>query len=244
MLKMVNSPGLEVKIADNRQLMGNNAAAAAGRVLKDLLQIQPEVNVIFAAAPSQNEFLEALRTLDVDWKRVNAFHMDEYIGLDDSAPQGFGNFLRMRLFDKLPFKTINYLKSLDYARLLEQFPVDLVCMGIGENGHIAFNDPPVANFNDPEIVKVVELDLVCRQQQVNDGCFELLDQVPLKALTLTIPALIKAKHLICVVPGPAKAEAVFNTLTQPLSVAYPSTILRNHPGAVLFLDQDSSRLLK
>ena len=235
---------LDVRIFENRALMGKSAAVVVAEKLRELLLEKAEINVVFAAAPSQNEFLAALIQQDVNWERVNAFHMDEYIGLDKDAPQGFGNFLKDRLFGKLPFKSINYLKDLEYANLLSQFPVDVVCMGIGENGHIAFNDPPVANFNDPEIVKVVELDLVCRQQQVNDGCFTTLDEVPTHALTLTIPALMSAKFIYAMVPGKAKAEAVFNTLNKPVVEAFPSTILTTHSNVLLFLDLDSSKLIQ
>lgn len=135
--------------------------------------------------------------------------MDEYIGIHAEAPQSFGNFLRQRIFDKVPFKTVNYLngqaENLEeeckrYSELLLRHPVDIVCLGIGENGHIAFNDPDVANFNDSQLVKVVELDPICRQQQVNEKCFETFDLVPAKALTLTIPALLKADWMFCIVP--------------------------------------------
>jgi glucosamine-6-phosphate deaminase len=243
MSKMIKESLLEVRIFNSRELMGKAAAEVVAKKLRELLQQQAEVNMIFAAAPSQNEFLAALIAEDVDWNKINAFHMDEYIGLDKNAAQAFGNFLRDRLFDKLPFKTINYLKDLSYAALLQQFPVDIVCMGIGENGHIAFNDPPVADFEDQQLVKVVELELACRQQQVNDGCFKLIDEVPTHALTLTIPALMNAKYIYAMVPGETKARAVFNTLKQPVVESYPSTILRTHQNAILFLDQDSSALI-
>lgn len=246
----INKP--EVKVFKNRESMGSAAAAQVSAKLRELLKEKAVVNVVFAAAPSQNEFLSALVQQELDWNRVNAFHMDEYIGLDPQAPQGFGNFLKDRLFSKIPFHTVNYLNGADqevalagkhYAALLTAFPIDVVCMGIGENGHLAFNDPPVADFNDPESVKVVELELACRQQQVNDGCFATLEDVPLYALTLTIPALLKADFLYVIVPGELKAAAVFNTLNQPITEAHPSTILRTHQNAVLFLDGDSSKLL-
>lgn len=233
--------------------MGESAATAVAAKIKSLLTIQPEVNIIFAAAPSQNEFLAAFIANDMEWNRINAFHMDEYIGLNPDAPQAFGNFLKDRIFSRLPFKSINYLSGnavdIDeecerYQTLLAQYPPDIVCLGIGENGHLAFNDPPVADFNDPKPVKQVELDLACRQQQVNDGCFDSIDDVPTHALTLTIPALLSAAYLSAVVPGPTKAQAVYNTLYQPVTELYPSTILRTHGGAVLYLDKDSSALLK
>jgi len=234
--------------------MGLVAAKIFIEQLDLLLKTQDKVNVIFAAAPSQNEFLQVLKeNKNLNWEKVNVFHMDEYIGLAQDAPQGFGNFLKEKLFDHLPFGSVNYLNGNEedvekecerYSNLLAQYPADIVCMGIGENGHIAFNDPPVANFNDSKMVKVVELDLECRQQQVNDGCFTSLNEVPVNALTLTIPAMMKAKFIYCMVPGERKAKAVYNTLNQEKIEKFPSTILRSHPNAILFLDKDSSSLLE
>ena len=244
---------MEIKAFETRQLMGESAATAIAAKINALLKIKPEVNIIFAAAPSQNEFLLALINKDIEWNRINAFHMDEYIGLHPDAHQAFGNFLKDRIFSKLPFKSINYIngnaKDVDaeckrYQNLLTKYPTDIVCLGIGENGHLAFNDPPVADFNDPRLVKQVELDETCRQQQVNDGCFKTIDDVPTHALTLTIPALMCAKHLSVVVPGAGKAQAVYNTLHQPIAELYPSTILRRHTNAVLYLDKDSDKFLK
>src|SRR5690606_21880769 len=168
--------------------------------------------------------------------------------LPPEAPQRFGRFLNERLFAKVPFSSVNYLKgdALDiateckrYEELLEQHPTDIVCMGIGENCHIAFNDPHVANFDDQAWVKVVDLDLACRQQQVNDGCFAELSQVPTHALTLTVPALMAAPSVFCIVPGQNKAMAVKHTLNDEISPVYPSTILRRHSSAILFLDRES-----
>lgn len=240
---------LQIKIYAERAAMGKAAASAVIATINELLASRDFVNIIFAAAPSQNEFLAALIKRSVEWSRVRAFHMDEYIGLSDAAPQGFGNFLKEKIFGKLPFAAIHYLNGnaadmekecKRYADLLTTFPADIVCMGIGENGHIAFNDPPVAHFNDQQLVKVVELDQPCRQQQVNDGCFTAINEVPKTAITLTIPALMAARYIYCVVPGPTKAEAVFNTLYQDISEQYPSTILRTHEHAILYLDKLSS----
>jgi len=197
--------------------------------------------------------LAAFIAKDVEWGRINTFHMDEYIGLHPDAPQAFGNFLKDRIFSKLPFKSINYLNGnpadMDrecerYQNLLIQYPPDIVCLGIGENGHLAFNDPPVANFNDNKLVKEVELDLACRQQQVNDGCFTTIEEVPTHALTLTIPALLSAAYLSVVVPGPAKAQAVYNTLNAPVNELNPATILRMRRETILYLDKASSALIK
>jgi len=252
-MTIVTETKLDVRIYEDRKSMGNAAAEKFAKEAEAMLKNKAEINVVFAAAPSQNEFLEALRYENLDWQRINAFHMDEYIGLAAAAPQGFGNFLKERLFSQFNFKSVNYLngnaEDIDaecerYASLLIKNPLDVVCMGIGENGHLAFNDPPVADFEDPKMVKVVILDEVCRQQQVNDGCFASLNEVPKQALTLTIPALLSAGYINCVVPGPTKAQAVAHTLNSEISTQNPATILRRHARAVLFLDQDSSRLVQ
>jgi len=252
MLKDKKVKELNVQIFASRLLMGEQAATDVAKKINQLLEVQTEVNMIFAAAPSQNEFLAALTIKNVEWSRINAFHMDEYIGLNKDAPQGFGDFLKARIFGLLPFKTVNYLNGnapeidgecLRYQDLLQQYPTDIVCMGIGENGHLAFNDPPVADFNDLKMVKQVELEEACRQQQVNDGCFKRLEDVPTHALTLTIPALVKAPCLSIVVPGPSKSQAVYHTLNKPVNELHPSTILTTHADAILYLDTDSSNLL-
>ena len=244
---------LIVKIFPSREEMGKEAAINVSETIQSLHKKKNEINIIFAAAPSQNDFFNHLRADEnIQWERINAFHMDEYIGLGKEAPQGFGNFLKDAIFDKVPLKSINYLngqeKNLNfeckrYSNLLLNNPVDIVCLGIGENGHIAFNDPPVADFNDTKLVKVVELERVCRQQQVNDNCFTNIDLVPEQAYTLTIPALLKANYMFCMVPTKFKAEAVFKTLNDPISEACPATILRTKENATLYLDNYSSSLL-
>ena len=215
--------------------------------------ISAEINMIFAAAPSQEEFLHHLISDQrISWNRINAFHMDEYIGVLPDAPQSFGNFLRIRIFDKVPFKNVYYLNGhatdleeecTRYTSLLSQFPTDIVCLGIGENGHIAFNDPDVANFNDHKLVKIVKLDHVCRQQQVNEKCFETLEQVPTEALTLTIPALLKAKWMFCIVPFKNKSQAVYRTIHGDISEKCPASILRRKEKSSLYLDTESAQLL-
>jgi len=252
-MKKQSADKLEVQVYQTRAELGTAAATLVAERINDLLKTQQHVNMIFAAAPSQNEFLAALvSNTSIDWERINAFHMDEYIGLPADSEQTFAWFLKHSLFGKLPFRMVNYINgnAADlqaecerYADLLNQYPTDIVCMGIGENGHLAFNDPPVADFNDPAKVKIVTLDAGCRQQQVNDGCFPMLTDVPRQAITLTIPALMAAKYAYCMVPGEKKANAVFNTLNKEIAEQYPSTILRKHPNAVLFLDAGSSSLL-
>ncbi len=246
------SDNLLVKVFDNRKNMGAAAAADISSCMRTLLAQKEYIYMIFAAAPSQNEMLEALIAEDgIEWDRVHALHMDEYVNLPSDAPQSFGNFLRRAIFDKVPFASVNLIGSdvdeelacARYDALMKENEMDIVCMGIGENGHIAFNDPHVADFNDSFRIKKVDLDQKCRQQQVNDGCFTTIDQVPTHALTLTIPTLYNAKHLFCVVPAVNKAEAVKNTVTGPISEICPASILRRHDNAVLYVDSDSSSQL-
>jgi glucosamine-6-phosphate deaminase len=250
LIKEFKKDNLNVSIFNNRKCMGRQAACDARDSINKMLQTRDEINIIFAAAPSQNEFLENLISFkDIEWSRINAFHMDEYLGIDKDAPQGFGSFLYKHLFSKAKFNSVNYLnpaaddvtaECIRYEKLLEDNPVDIVCMGIGENGHIAFNDPPVADFSDRSRVKIVKLDNVCRKQQVNDGCFKDLDSVPKYAITLTIPSLFRAKKLICVVPAKTKANAVYYTLNSEIEEKCPSTIMRLHLCASLYLDIDSA----
>jgi glucosamine-6-phosphate deaminase len=235
---------MRVQILPGRAAMGHTAAAAVADELRRRLAAQQDVRVVFAAAPSQREFLDALvEAPGIDWARVTAFHMDEYLDLPPGAPQRFGTWLRAAVFDRVPLRPHFLTDPAAYAELLAAAPIDLVCLGIGDNGHIAFNDPPVADFHDPSHVKVVELDPECRRQQVDDGCFDTLDEVPHRAITLTVPRLLAADRLFCVVPGPRKAEAVRRTLLGPIGEACPATALRSHPDCSLFLDADAAALL-
>jgi len=243
---------LEVYIYRNRQLMGDAAAKDISDCIKGVLANKSECNIIFAAAPSQNDVLGSLiLNKDIDWSKINAYHMDEYIGLEESAPQRFGNFLKNAIFDKVPFKSINYIAYSDntddnikrYQELLLKNTIDLVIMGIGENGHIAFNDPHVADFKDNKPIKVVELDNICRQQQVNDGCFASIELVPTHALTLTVPTLFNGGNLFCIVPAKNKDKAVYETINGSIDEHCPASILRLHKNAKLYLDDQSSALL-
>lgn len=244
---------LSVNIFATREEMGKYAANDVINKIHDLLMDKDEINIIFAAAPSQEDFLEYLiRDQTVAWNRINAFHMDEYIGLEKDAPQGFGSFLNKQLFNKVPFKRIYYLNGQAsdvetecerYTQLLKQYPTDIVCLGIGENGHLAFNEPHIADFYDSKWVKVVKLELVSRQQQVNEGCFNRLHLVPTKAITLTIPALMKAAWVFCLAPSTNKAQSVYRTLNNGINEKCPATILRTKENARLYLDADSASLL-
>lgn len=232
----------------SRSAMAEVAANDIAAALRACLAAQPAVRMIFAAAPSQQEMLENLVAApDIDWSRVTAFHMDEYVGLAPAAPQRFANWLDERLFSRVPFHASHRIDpgadpvaaAAHYAALLAAAPIDIICLGIGVNGHLAFNDPPVADFNDPLDVKQVELDDICRQQQVDDACFERLADVPLMAVTLTIPRLLQAQQLFCIVPGAAKREAVRQALDGPIAISCPASILRTHPDCTLYLDADS-----
>lgn len=239
---------MKVNDCDSRKEMGEAAAKAVASKILEFLAKKESIRMVFAAAPSQNEFLESLLIIkDIPWHSVVAFHMDEYLGLENEHPALFANFLKRKIFDQIPFKEIHLIdgnndpeaECLRYAALIEESPIDIVCMGIGENGHIAFNDPPVAGFNDPATVKKVALDAACRQQQVNDDCFPNLEEVPKHALTLTVPALLNADFISCVVPGKNKQKALNLALSGPIETLCPASILRLHGDCQLFTDKDA-----
>ncbi len=241
---------LALEVHPDRAALGRAAARAVAAHLHGVIARQGEARVIFACAPSQDEFLAAL--VDpaqcggaLDWTRITAFHMDDYVGLSGEHPQSFRHYLRQHLLQHVGLGCFHPLPAEEpdaaavaarYTMLLREKPIDLICMGIGENGHIAFNDPPVADFEDPQLVKVVELDHACRQQQVNDGCFPALVDVPRHAFTLTVSVFRQARRLSIHVPGPRKAAAVRATIEGPISTACPASILRLHAEATLYID--------
>lgn len=245
---------LKVVVAANRQMVGEYSAANVSSLIKKLLLEKDELRIVFAAAPSQNEMLsELVNDKSIEWSKIVAFHMDEYIGLPAGSDKLFGVFLTEHIFSKVPFKAVHLINSQEpdsqkecnrYAALINEKPIDIVLMGIGENGHVAFNDPPVADFNDPLTVKVVVLEEKCKEQQVNDAGFKSIDDIPKTAYSLTVPALLSARYLIVVVPGIRKAEAVNATLSAEISEKCPATILRHHKDAVLYIDNDSASLLE
>ncbi len=239
---------LIVEAFETRDQLGRSAATDIAASLAATIRNRGSARVVFAAAPSQAEMLAALReSTEVDWSKVDAFHMDEYVGLPSDSPARFTRWLDAHVFDALPFRAVHRLspeagvagEAARYAALLDQNPIDLVCLGVGVNGHIAFNDPPVADFDDPHDVKLVELDDICRQQQVDDGGFATLADVPRTAITLTIPRLLRADRLFCVAPGAAKRQAIDMMLRGPISTACPASILRTHPDCRLYLDEES-----
>jgi glucosamine-6-phosphate deaminase len=248
------------RVYPDREALGAAAARDIGDALARRLASQPGARVIFASAPSQEATLRHLaKHPGIDWARVTAFHMDEYLGLAPDAPQRFGTWLRRTLFDHVPVAAVHLIEpghlsepghpigpgadpqaaADQYAALLAAAPIDLVCLGIGVNGHIAFNDPP-ADFNDPALVKVVTLDEASRVQQVDDGCFAALHEVPTQAVTLTIPALLSGAELFCMVPGAQKKRAVTAALHGPVTGLVPASALRTHPRCAVYLDKESA----
>jgi glucosamine-6-phosphate deaminase len=244
---------LRVLTFADQQSLATTAAGHAARIIAAAVAAKGEANVMVATGNAALQFMAALRRRsDIDWSRVNLFHLDEYAGISDQHPASFRLFIRQNLADHVKPKAAFYLEGdapdaaaecRRYAELVRQHPIDLCHCGIGENGHLAFNDPPVANFNDPLLVKVVELDAGCRRQQVGEGHFTSLADVPTHALSLTIPGLLAAKQVIAVVPETRKAQAVHDALLGPIATTCPASILRRQPHAVLYLDRDSAAQL-
>jgi glucosamine-6-phosphate deaminase len=241
---------LAVSVYPNNETLGQAAAQMAAVAIGEAIAARGIANIIIATGNSQLTFLHSLRTVPgIDWPAVNVFHMDEYIALKPGHAASFPLFLREHIIDHVPvgafFPVPGHASDVEracrgYEQLLRAHPADLCCLGIGENGHVAFNDPPVADFNDPVWVKVVDLDEACRRQQAGEGHFPTLDAVPTHAITLTVPALRAARCLLCIVPEKRKATAVRNTLLGPISTACPATILRQTPHCRLLLDEDSA----
>lgn len=241
---------LRVEVYASHDAMAAAAAARVAAFARERLAARGRMAAIFASATSQIRFLAALAEQSgPDWSQATIFHMDEYLGLPADHPASFRRFMREHLVARLQPGTFHPLEGdamepIDecerYGALLAGQPIDFCCLGIGENGHVAFNDPPVADFNDPRPVNIVRLDEACRRQQVGEGCFPDLNSVPRYALTLTVPSLMKAERLFAIVPEQRKAAAVRQALEGPVSTDCPASILRRHPAAVLFLDADSA----
>lgn len=244
---------LNVRIYGNSAETGKAAADLVAKKLNEVILNKESANLILATGASQFSFLKALREKELDWQKITVFHLDEYKGISDSHPASFRKYLKDRILDHVNPKKVYFLngdaenlqKELQrYAGLLMKHPIDVACIGIGENGHIAFNDPPVADFEDPKLVKLVTLDEACRNQQLGEGWFPTFYDVPEQALTLTIPAIMSCKNISCVVPDDRKANAVYNALYGEISTDCPASILRTHPNTTLFLDSKSASKIK
>ncbi|HEX7003594.1 MAG TPA: glucosamine-6-phosphate deaminase [Trueperaceae bacterium] len=244
---------LLVHIFEDRVAAGEAAARGVAEDMRELVRARGSLGMVFASAPSQLELLQALVvTPDLPWNRVAAFHLDEYVGIGSDEPRSFVRFLREHLFERVEMAETHLLNGVAssaaeecqrYQALLRSHRLDIACIGIGENGHIAFNEPGETDFDDPRLVRLVELDQASRRQQVNEGLFGSLDEVPTEAMTLTVPAITSVKRIHCIVPGRNKARAVERTVEGEMSTACPASVLRAHPGAVLYLDRESASLL-
>lgn len=241
---------MEIIISDSIKEMGEKAAMTGAHLIRKAVSVRGTANIIVATGASQFEMLAALVKEKVDWSKATAFHLDEYIGLPESHPASFRKYLRERFAGLLPLKKFNYvngesdpLKECErLGDLIREHPVDVAFVGIGENGHLAFNDPP-ADFETEEPYIVVNLDEACRKQQLGEGWFASLQEVPLQAISMSIRQIMKSKAIICTVPDSRKAEAVRRTMTDPVSPLIPASILREHNNAWLFLDRESSSLV-
>lgn len=244
---------LPIEIYDSKQSMGQAAAEAARTILKEAITTRGSARVILATGNSQLTFLHALREFDdIDWSVITVFHMDEYLGIDPAHSASFPLYLHKHIIDHVQPKVFHPVPGQPadvdqacaaYESLLREAPIDLVALGFGENGHLAFNDPPFAKFDDPLWVKVITLDEMSRKQQVGEGHFASLDEVPKEAITLTVPALLAPHHILAIVPEARKANAVHACMRQPISEDRPGSILRNVENATLYLDQESASKL-
>jgi glucosamine-6-phosphate deaminase len=241
---------MKIEVHSSRAAAGAAAARAVAGALQELKTTRDVIGVIFATGASQVDTLDALTLIgNLPWDRITGFHLDEYVGISAGHPASFRRYLREKLTQKVAMKEFFEVDgsapdpeqtSRDYAKKLRSADPQLCLLGIGENGHLAFNDPPVADFNDPLDVKIVRLDAVCRQQQTAEGWFTRVEDVPDEAITLTIPALMRVPRLIVSVPGRRKAAIMRRTVEEPVSTACPATILRTHPDATVYLDDASS----
>lgn len=242
---------MRIVVAKDRMTMGRYTAEKAATHLRQCLSQKTECNLVIATGSSQFEVLDSLVSQpDIDWSRVNGFHLDEYLGIDRSHSASFCGYLAKRFVERVPLKSFLYLDGTKLPELLrsqasEQLaarPIDLLLCGIGENGHLAFNDPP-ADFATQEPYLIVELDEACRRQQVGEGWFDSLDQVPTQAISMSIHQILKADKILCSVPDQRKAEAVRNTVERELSPQVPASALKQHADVTLVLDAASATLL-
>ncbi|HEX2396446.1 MAG TPA: glucosamine-6-phosphate deaminase [Bacteroidales bacterium] len=241
---------MEVIISENRELNGQKAAEHGAGLIRDAIQNKGEANIILATGASQFEMLKVLVKQDIEWRRVRAFHLDEYIGLSETHPASFRRYLRERFADITEPKEFIYVNgSVDpyvecqrLGAIIEKHPVDVAFIGIGENGHLAFNDPP-ADFETHDPYLVVKLDEACRRQQMGEGWFAHISDVPERAISMSINQIMKSKTIICCVPELRKAEAVKKTLNSEITPEIPASVLRRHKAAWLYIDKEAATLL-
>jgi len=251
--KKLKVDSLEVIVYPDRTEMGKASGELIAKKIKAILEQKDEIRMIFAAAPSQEETLKYLRNEnEIDWSKITVFNMDEYIGLSRDNPASFGYFLSDRLFSHVHPGKINLIDGMNdpasecprFSKLLTEKTIDIVLLGLGANGHIAFNEPLTADFNDSAVVKSIDLEEISRQQQVDENCFSNLDNVPHRAITITIPTIMAASYLFCMTPGENKSEAVRRVLEGSITNTVPGSIIREHSNCILFLDNQSYDRIK
>ena len=237
---------IHIDISDNADELGMRAARKIASLIEESINKKGKARIILSTGMSQFETLSHLITYDLPWDKVEMFHLDEYVGLDESHPASFRKYLKERFVSKVNLKAAYFVEGVDaipsLTRELRKEEIDVGVIGIGENGHIAFNDPP-ADFTTGEAYKVVTLDRRCREQQVGEGWFRTIDDVPTEAITMCVKEIMKSKHIVSAVPHEVKAEAIYNTITGRISQDVPATILKTHPDWNLFVDKDSASKL-
>ncbi len=241
---------MKIDIYNTAQDLGKAVAKDAAFLLRKAIETNGAANLILATGTSQFETLTQLIAEEIDWSKVTMFHLDEYIGLPITHPASFRKYLTERFISKVSLKKAHLINGEAdpqqecerLGALISQYSIDVALIGIGENGHIAFNDPP-ADFETEQPYIIVELDNACRQQQMNEGWFTSLDEVPKNAISMSVQQIMKSKHIICSVPGKRKATAVKNCLEHPVTNIYPASILQQHENCVVYLDKDSAALL-
>lgn len=243
---------MKIIVTANQYELGETAGKAASGLIKETIKERGQANIILATGTSQFETLNHLITeKDIDWSKVVMFHLDEYIDLPVTAPASFRKYLKERFLAKVPPLKASYLingeanpeeELLRLRTIIEQHPIDVALVGIGENGHLAFNDPP-ADFEVEEPYVIVDLDKKCRMQQFNEGWFKSVDEVPSRAISMSVKQIMKSRHIICSVPDSRKAQAVKCSLEQPVSNLVPASILQLHPSCSFYLDKSSAMLL-
>jgi glucosamine-6-phosphate deaminase len=242
---------MEIIIHPDRAESGRAAAKYGAELLRTAIEEQGRASIIVATGASQFEMLAALVAEEgIDWPRVTGFHLDEYIGIPDSHPASFRNYLRERFVERVPLGQFHYVNAETdpeaecrrLGELIRSYSIDVAFVGIGENGHLAFNDPP-ADFQATDPYLIVELDDACRRQQLGEGWFPTFDAVPRRAISMSVRQILRSRSIVCTVPDTRKAEAVRNTVQGPVTASVPASILQQHPRTTLFLDQAAASLL-